>query len=79
MPPVGELGTLVRNRRHELSLTLEALGASVGCTAQAISLIELGKRSQIGAVNARRLARALGIDHDLLLDLLEDNPAAVPA
>lgn len=75
MPAMGDLGTLVRTRRTEEGLTLQELAALVGVSHQAISLIELGKATGMKAVTARRLARALKVDTDVILDLLELTPA----
>lgn len=79
MPAMGDLGTLVRTRRTEEGMTLQELAARVGVSHQAISLIELGKATGMKAVTARRLARALNVDTDTILDLLDapETPVAV--
>lgn len=75
MPAMGDLGTLVRTRRTEEGLTLQELAVQVGISHQAISLIELGKANGMKAITARRLARALKVDTDVILDLLDSTPA----
>lgn len=64
------LGQLLRSRRKELGLTLEALAEQVELTPGALSHIESGRRLP-DPRNAVRIAGALGVDEELVLGALD--------
>jgi len=68
---VYELSEKVRARRKELGLTLEEVAAIVGVTPGALSHVESGRRLP-DARNAIAIARALQMDPDELLTLLDE-------
>lgn len=72
MPAMGELGNFVRQRRRELGYTLEELADLTGISHQAVSQIELGKARGMRSTTAFRLARALQVSADDLLERLPD-------
>ena len=67
---MGELGSFVRQRRHELGYTLEDVAERTGVSHQAISQIELGNTRELRGSTAVRLAKALEIDTEELLGRL---------
>jgi transcriptional regulator with XRE-family HTH domain len=71
IPAMGDLGKFVRERRHELGLTLEEVAEQTGVSHQRISQIELGQVRGMKGLTAIRLARALDVSADELLDRLE--------
>jgi transcriptional regulator with XRE-family HTH domain len=66
------LGDRVRKRRDELDLTQEQLAAATGLKQFHISRIESGDIKDVKGETLRRLARALRVTSDFLLEL-EDN------
>jgi transcriptional regulator with XRE-family HTH domain len=75
------LGDRVRHRRDELDLTQEQLATMTGLKQFHISRIESGDIKDVKGETLRRLARALRVTSDFLLEIedieSEDNPAAV--
>jgi transcriptional regulator with XRE-family HTH domain len=68
---MATLPELVRARRKELGLTLEEVAEIVGVTSGALSHIEGGRRLP-DPRNAMAIARALQLDPDELLTLLDE-------
>lgn len=68
---VSTLPELVRARRKELGLTLEEVAEIVGVTPGALSHVESGRRLP-DPRNAMAIARALQLDPDELLTLLDE-------
>jgi transcriptional regulator with XRE-family HTH domain len=65
------LGDRVRQRRDELELTQEQLAAATGLKQFHISRIESGDIKDVKGETLRRLARALRVTSDFLLDIEE--------
>ncbi len=63
------LGDRVRQRRDELALTQEQLAAATGLKQFHISRIESGDIKDVKGETLRRLARALRVTSDFLLEL----------
>lgn len=57
----SEVGTLIRERRRELGLTLSALAERAGCTKGYLSEIETGRRPAPGEELLRVLEAVLGL------------------
>jgi transcriptional regulator with XRE-family HTH domain len=76
------LGDRIRQKRNDLDLTQEQLAAAAGLKQFHISRIESGDIKDVKGETLRRLARALRVTTDFLLEV-EDNedsellPAAV--
>jgi DNA-binding XRE family transcriptional regulator len=71
--------TLVKQRRAELGLTLEQVGARVGVPRQTIQAWESGARRPANLPTLRAYARALGLSvADLVADDPEQEAAATP-
>lgn len=68
---MNRLSETIRARRKELGLTLDDVAAVVGVTPGALSHVESGRRLP-DARNAIGIARALHIDPDELLTLLDE-------
>jgi transcriptional regulator with XRE-family HTH domain len=79
MPAMGELGHFIRKRRLDLGLTLEEVAGQVGVSHQAISQLERGERKGMRLNTARRLARALEVSTDDLMDRIPEAPMRDPA
>lgn len=75
MPAMGMVGNYVRERRRELGLTLGEVATLTGVSHQAISQIELGQTRELKGSTAVRLARALEVPLEELLDKIESIPA----
>ena len=65
------LGDRVRQRRGELDLTQEQLAAAAGLKQFHISRIESGDIKDVKGETLRRLARALRVTTDFLLEIEE--------
>jgi transcriptional regulator with XRE-family HTH domain len=65
------LGDRVRQRRDELELTQEQLAAASGLKQFHISRIESGDIKDVKGETLRRLARALRVTSDFLLEIAE--------
>jgi transcriptional regulator with XRE-family HTH domain len=65
------LGDRVRQRRNELELTQEQLAAVTGLKQFHISRIESGDIKDVKGETLRRLARALRVTADFLLEIDE--------
>ena len=63
------LGDRVRQRRNELDLTQEQLAGAAGLKQFHISRIESGDIKDVKGETLRRLARALRVTSDFLLEL----------
>ena len=63
------LGDRVRQRRDELGLTQEQLAATTGLKQFHISRIESGDIKDVKGETLRRLARALRVTSDFLLEI----------
>ena len=72
------LGERVRQRRDELDLTQEQLAGTTGLKQFHISRIESGDIKDVKSETLRRLARALRVTSDFLLEL-EETPEKTPA
>jgi len=59
--------------REERGLTQQELAAKAGTTYQTIWRIENGKHAEPGIYIARRIARALGVSLDFLVNLHGDD------
>lgn len=68
---MNTLSTTIRARRKELGLTLDDVAVVVGVTPGALSHVESGRRLP-DARNAIAIARALQLDPDTLLTLLDE-------
>jgi len=66
------LGDRVRQRRGELDLTQEQLAAATGLKQFHISRIESGDIKDVKGETLRRLARALRVTTDFLLEVEEE-------
>ena len=66
------LGDRVRQRRGELDLTQEQLAAATGLKQFHISRIESGDIKDVKGETLRRLARALRVTTDFLLEIEEE-------
>lgn len=72
------LGTYVRNRRLDLGLTQEELAERAGLGQETISSIERGTGSFPRLKTLSRLARGLGDDLNVLLEILEVQRVITP-
>ena len=72
IPSMNRFGEYIRERRKELGLRQSDLAIKAGLSNGAISMIETGERAELQAVTAYRLARALEITSDDLLEKLAD-------
>ena len=70
------LGDRVRHRRDELDLTQEQLATMTGLKQFHISRIESGDIKDVKGETLRRLARALRVTSDFLLEI-EDSESEV--
>ena len=66
------LGDRIRKRRDELALTQEQLARATGLKQFHISRIERGDIKDVKGETLRRLARALRVSADFLLELDDD-------
>jgi len=66
------LGDRIRKRRDELALTQEQLARATGLKQFHISRIERGDIKDVKGDTLRRLARALRVSADFLLELDEE-------
>lgn len=71
LAPMTDFGAFIRERRKALGLTQADLADKAGLSSGAISMIETGERSELQARSARRLALALGVTSDELIDRME--------
>jgi transcriptional regulator with XRE-family HTH domain len=67
------LGDRIRRRRDELALTQEQLAKATGLRQFHISRIESGDIKDVKGETLRRLARALRVSADFLLELDEES------
>jgi transcriptional regulator with XRE-family HTH domain len=67
-----ELGKRVRQRRRALDLTQEQLAELTGSPQFHISAIERGRVKEVTSLTLRRLAPALRVSADWLLELTDD-------
>lgn len=58
----NDFGKLIRQRREELRLTLEAVSAPIGITIQHLSMVERGLRRPPQHARLNDLARTLQLD-----------------
>jgi transcriptional regulator with XRE-family HTH domain len=72
------LGKRVRQRRRELDLTQEQLAETSGVPQYHISGIERGRIGEIRSDTLRKLARALRVSADWLLELEEKDSETTP-
>lgn len=72
-----EFGKLIRDRRHELGLTLEEVGAIVGVGKSTVRKWEAGTIRNLRRDKIALLAKALRLEPVDLIDL-EDLPAEKP-
>ena len=80
MPSMTELGKYIREQRKKLEMSQTTLAARAGLSTGAISMLETGERSDLRADTALRLARALAVSTDDLLNHLpvrDSSPALV--
>lgn len=71
LPSMTDFGAFIRERRKALGLTQAGLAEKAGLSPGAISLIETGERSELQALTARRLSKALNLTSDELIDRME--------
>lgn len=69
--PRAEFGARVRTERTKLGLTLEQLAERAGMHWTYIGSVERGERN-ISLINITRLARALGVGPEVLVEGLRD-------
>lgn len=73
------LGDRVRHRRDELDLTQEQLATMTGLKQFHISRIESGDIKDVKGETLRRLARALRVTSDFLLEIEDSESEVFPA
>jgi transcriptional regulator with XRE-family HTH domain len=84
MAAIPIFGQRVTRIREERGMTQQELASKAGTTYQTIWRIENGKHAEPGIYIARRIARALGVSLDFLVNLYGDDeeeasPLAVTA
>jgi transcriptional regulator with XRE-family HTH domain len=67
MPKKENMGTRIRARREELSLTIEQVAAACGVSKSAVSQWELGESKNIKLYAFMRLKRLLDVTHEWLI------------
>ncbi len=73
------LGERIRKRRDELALTQEQLARATGLKQFHISRIERGDIKDVKGETLRRLARALRVSADFLLEIDEETECLAAA
>jgi transcriptional regulator with XRE-family HTH domain len=73
MASIPIFGQRVTRIREERGLTQQELATKAGTSYQTIWRIENGKHAEPGIYIARRIARALGVSLDFLVDLYGEN------